>query len=172
MAHWAYKEGITKKIDPDKMPYQIDWFRDLIDLQDDSKNASEFVESAKEDIFKDKVYVFTPKGDVVELPSGALLDFAYNIHTEIGHKTIGAKVNGKIGPFELQTAEWRYHRSDDITELIRSEQDWVNLVSTSKAKNKIKRYFKLQDRDEHVIKGRDMLEKQLTEKWNFHQKNS
>ncbi len=81
---------------------------DLIDLQDDSKNASEFVESVKEDIFKDKVYVFTPKGDVVELPSGAgPLDFAYNIHTEIGHKTIGAKVNGKIVPlnYKLQNGQ-------------------------------------------------------------------
>lgn len=163
-AHWAYKEGITKKIDPDKMPHQIDWFRDLIDLQDDSKNASEFVESVKEDIFKDKVYVFTPKGDVVELPSGAgPLDFAYNIHTEIGHKTIGAKVNGKIVPLNYKL------QNGDIIEVMTSpnsfgpSRDWVNLVSTSKAKNKIKRYFKLQDRDEHVIKGRDMLEKQLTE---------
>ena len=163
-AHWAYKEGITKKIDPDKMPHQIDWFRDLIDLQDDSKNASEFVESVKEDIFKDKVYVFTPKGDVVELPSGAgPLDFAYNIHTEIGHKTIGAKVNGKIVPLNYKL------QNGDIIEVMTSpnsfgpSRDWVNLVSTSKAKNKIKRYFKLQDRDEHVIKGRDMREKQLTE---------
>jgi len=163
-AHWAYKEGVTKKIEPDKMQHQIDWFRDLIDLQDDSRNASEFVESVKEDIFKDKVYVFTPKGDVVELPSGAgPLDFAYNIHTEIGNKTIGAKVNGKIVPLNYK------FQNGDIIEVLTSpnsfgpSRDWINLVSTSKAKNKIKRYFKLQDRDEHVIKGKEQLEKQLLE---------
>ncbi|CZQ87110.1 tgs [Trichococcus palustris] len=163
-AHWAYKEGVTKKIEPDKMQHQIDWFRDLIDLQDDSRNASEFVESVKEDIFKDKVYVFTPKGDVVELPSGAgPLDFAYNIHTEIGNKTIGAKVNGKIVPLNYK------FQNGDIIEVMTSpnsfgpSRDWINLVSTSKAKNKIKRYFKLQDRDEHVIKGKEHLEKQLLE---------
>lgn len=163
-AHWAYKEGITKKVEDDSDGKKISWFRDIIELQDESRNASDFMESVKEDIFKDKVYVFTPKGDVSELPSGAgPLDFAFNIHTEIGNKTIGAKVNGKIVPLNYKL------KTGDIIEILTSpnsygpSRDWINLVSTSKAKNKIKRFFKLQDREVNVLKGRDMLEKQLNE---------
>lgn len=163
-AHWAYKEGITKKVEDDSAGNRISWFRDIIELQDDSKDASDFMASVKEDIFKDKVYVFTPKGDVSELPSGAgPLDFAFNIHTEIGNKTIGAKVNGKIVPLNYKL------KTGDIIEILTSpnsygpSRDWINLVSTSKAKNKIKRFFKLQDREVNVLKGRDMLEKQLND---------
>ena len=163
-AHWAYKEGITKKVEDDSDGKKISWFRDIIELQDESSDASDFMESVKEDIFKDKVYVFTPKGDVSELPSGAgPLDFAFNIHTEIGNKTIGAKVNGKIVPLNYRL------KTGDIIEILTSpnsygpSRDWINLVSTSKAKNKIKRFFKLQDREVNIVKGRDMLEKQLSE---------
>lgn len=163
-AHWAYKEGITKKVEDDSDGNKISWFRDIIELQDESSDASDFMESVKEDIFKDKVYVFTPKGDVSELPSGAgPLDFAFNIHTEIGNKTTGAKVNGKIVPLNYKL------KTGDIIEILTSpnsygpSRDWINLVSTSKAKNKIKRFFKLQDREVNVIKGREMVEKQLTE---------
>ncbi|MGP6139711.1 MULTISPECIES: RelA/SpoT family protein [unclassified Jeotgalibaca] len=163
-AHWAYKEGISKKVESDNLQSQINWFRDLIDLQDDSRNASEFVESVKEDIFKDKVYVFTPKGDVMELPSGAgPLDFAYNVHTEVGDKTIGAKVNNKIVPLNYKL------QNGDIIEMMTSpnsfgpSRDWINLVTTNKAKNKIKRFFKLQDREVNIEKGRAMVEKQLHE---------
>lgn len=163
-AHWAYKEGITKKVEDDSAGNRISWFRDIIELQDDSKDASDFMASVKEDIFKDKVYVFTPKGDVSELPSGAgPLDFAFNVHTEIGNKTIGAKVNGKIVPLNYKL------KTGDIIEILTSpnsygpSRDWINLVSTSKAKNKIKRFFKLQDREVNVLKGRDMLEKQLND---------
>ena len=161
-AHWAYKEGITKKVEDDSDGKKISWFRDIIELQDESSDASDFMESVKEDIFKDKVYVFTPKGDVSELPSGAgPLDFAFNIHTEIGNKTVGAKVNGKIVPLNYRL------KTGDIIEILTSpnsygpSRDWINLVSTSKAKNKIKRFFKLQDREVNIVKGRDMLEKQL-----------
>lgn len=161
-AHWAYKEGITKKVEDNSNGNKLAWFSDIIDLQDDSKDASDFMASVKEDIFKDKVYVFTPKGDVSELPSGAgPLDFAFNIHTEIGNKTIGAKVNGKIVPLNYKL------KTGDIIEIMTStnsygpSRDWINLVSTSKAKNKIKRFFKLQDREANIVKGRDMLEKQL-----------
>ena len=163
-AHWAYKEGITRKVEDDSDGKKISWFRDIIELQDESSDASDFMESVKEDIFKDKVYVFTPKGDVSELPSGAgPLDFAFNIHTEIGNKTTGAKVNGKIVPLNYKL------KTGDIIEILTSpnsygpSRDWINLVSTSKAKNKIKRFFKLQDREVNVIKGREMVEKQLTE---------
>ncbi|UDE96244.1 bifunctional (p)ppGpp synthetase/guanosine-3',5'-bis(diphosphate) 3'-pyrophosphohydrolase [Carnobacterium viridans] len=163
-AHWAYKEGITRKVEDDSDGNKISWFRDIIELQDESSDASDFMESVKEDIFKDKVYVFTPKGDVSELPSGAgPLDFAFNIHTEIGSKTTGAKVNGKIVPLNYKL------KTGDIIEILTSpnsygpSRDWINLVSTSKAKNKIKRFFKLQDREVNVIKGREMVEKQLTD---------
>lgn len=163
-AHWAYKEGITRKVEDDSDGNKISWFRDIIELQDESSDASDFMESVKEDIFKDKVYVFTPKGDVSELPSGAgPLDFAFNIHTEIGNKTTGAKVNGKIVPLNYKL------KTGDIIEILTSpnsygpSRDWINLVSTSKAKNKIKRFFKLQDREVNVIKGREMVEKQLTD---------
>ena len=163
-AHWAYKEGITKKVEDDSDGNKISWFRDIIELQDESSDASDFMASVKEDIFKDKVYVFTPKGDVSELPSGAgPLDFAFNIHTEIGNKTMGAKVNGKIVPLNYKL------KTGDIIEILTStnsygpSRDWINLVSTSKAKNKIKRFFKLQDREANVLRGRDMLEKQLND---------
>lgn len=164
-AHWAYKEGITEKIEgDDNLQNQLNWFGDLIDLQDDSRDASDFVESVKEDIFKDKVYVFTPKGDVMELPSGAgPLDFAYSVHSEVGNKTVGAKVNKKIVPLNYK------FQNGDIVEVMTSpnslgpSRDWVNLVTTNKAKNKIRRFFKLQDREKNIEKGKDLLEKQIQE---------
>ena len=111
-AHWAYKEGNTQKVSNDPLQKQLDWFKDLIELQDDSKDANDFMNSVKEDIFGDKVYVFTPKGDVSELPLGSgPLDFAYNIHTEVGNKTVGAKVNNKIVPLNYQLKNWRHCRS-------------------------------------------------------------
>ena len=163
-AHWAYKEGNKEKVTNDPLQKQLDWFKDLIELQKDSKDANDFMNSVKEDIFGDKVYVFTPKGDVSELPLGSgPLDFAYNIHTEVGNKTVGAKVNNKIVPLNYQL------KTGDIVEVLTSansfgpSRDWINLVFTSRAKNKIKRFFKLQDRDENILKGRELLEKQITE---------
>lgn len=163
-AHWAYKEGNTQKVTNDPLQKQLDWFKDLIELQDDSKDASDFMNSVKEDIFGDKVYVFTPKGDVSELPLGSgPLDFAYNIHTEVGNKTIGAKVNSKIVPLNYQL------KTGDIVEVLTSansfgpSRDWINLVYTTRAKNKIRRFFKLQNRDESIERGRELLEKQIAD---------
>ena len=163
-AHWAYKEGNKEKLTNDPLQKQLDWFKDLIELQNETKDAKDFMNSVKEDIFGDKVYVFTPKGDVSELPLGSgPLDFAYNIHTEVGNKTVGAKVNNKIVPLNYQL------KTGDIVEVLTSansfgpSRDWINLVYTTRAKNKIKRFFKLQDRDENIIKGRELLEKQITE---------
>lgn len=163
-AHWAYKEGNKEKVTNDPLQKQLDWFKDLIELQNETKDAKDFMNSVKEDIFGDKVYVFTPKGDVSELPLGSgPLDFAYNIHTEVGNKTVGAKVNNKIVPLNYQL------KTGDIVEVLTSansfgpSRDWINLVFTSRAKNKIKRFFKLQDRDENILKGRELLEKQITE---------
>lgn len=163
-AHWAYKEGNKEKVTNDPLQKQLDWFKDLIELQNETKDAKDFMNSVKEDIFGDKVYVFTPKGDVSELPLGSgPLDFAYNIHTEVGNKTVGAKVNNKIVPLNYQL------KTGDIVEVLTSansfgpSRDWINLVYTTRAKNKIKRFFKLQDRDENIVKGRELLEKQITE---------
>lgn len=162
-AHWAYKEGKTEE-QKDDNANQISLLREIIELQDESYDASEFMDSVKGEIFSDKVYVFTPKGDVTELPKGSgPLDFAYNIHTEIGNKTTGAKVNGKMVPLDYKL------KNGDIIEVLTSSnsfgpsQDWVNMVATSKARNKIKRFFKTRDRDENVEKGKQQLEKMLVD---------
>ncbi|MFC6465480.1 RelA/SpoT family protein [Marinilactibacillus sp. GCM10026970] len=161
-AHWAYKEGITEKIDNDDMSQHISWFRDILELQSESNDASDFMDSIKQDIFKDKVYVFSPKGDVMELPSGSsTLDFAFHVHTEVGSKSMGAKVNGKIVPLNYKL------KNGDIVEMLTSpnsfgpSRDWLNYVNTSKAKNKIKRFFKTQEKEQNVERGKDILEKQI-----------
>lgn len=163
-AHWAYKEGISKNLDNDELSQHISWFRDILELQSESSNASDFMDSIKQDIFKDKVYVFSPKGDVMELPSGSsTLDFAYHVHTEVGNKSMGAKVNGKIVPLNYKL------KTGDIVEMLTSSssfgpsRDWLNYVNTSKAKNKIKRFFKTQEKEKNIERGKDTLERLLIE---------
>lgn len=158
-AHWAYKEGSTDKLAKDHTDQQLDWFRELIELQDESRDAADFMESVKGDIFRDKVYVFTPKGDVTELPQGSgPLDFAYSIHTEIGNQTVGAKVNGKMVPLNYKL------KNGDIIEILTSKQsfgpskDWLNLVATSRARNKIRHFFKVRDAEKNAEKGRLQVE--------------
>ncbi|EOH92850.1 RelA/SpoT family protein [Enterococcus haemoperoxidus ATCC BAA-382] len=163
-AHWAYKEGKTEKVDEDTDTKQLSWFREILELQDESYDASEFMESVKGDIFSDKVYVFTPTGEVTELPKGSgPLDFAYSVHTEIGNKTTGAKVNGKMVQLDYTL------KNGDIIEVLTSpnsfgpSRDWLKMVATSKARNKIKRFFKVQDREVNIIKGHDAISKYLIE---------
>ncbi|MGX7198426.1 RelA/SpoT family protein [Enterococcus nangangensis] len=163
-AHWAYKEGRTDKIEPDAMTKQLSWFHEILELKDESFDASDFMESVKGDIFSDKVYVFTPKGDVTELPKGSgPLDFAYSVHTEIGNKTTGAKVNGKMVQLDYKL------KNGDIIEVLTSpnsfgpSRDWLNMVATSKARNKIKRFFKVQDREINIVKGREQVTNCLTD---------
>lgn len=157
-AHWAYKENCSVK--NNTTDTQLDWFREIIELQDTSKDASEFMESVKGDIFKDKVYVFTPSGEVKELPQGSCpIDFAYNIHTDIGNQTTGAIVNGKMVPLNYKL------QNGDIVEILTSKQsfgpgqDWLNYVITARAKNKIRHFFKQQDAEENMMKGRNLLDK-------------
>ncbi len=164
-AHWAYKEGHTGKVkSDDDLSKQLGWFHEILELQDESYDASDFMESVKGDIFSDKVYVFTPKGDVTELPKGSSpLDFAYSIHTEVGNKTTGAKINGKMVTLDYKL------KNGDIIEILTSpnsfgpSRDWVNMVATSKARNKIKRFFKVQDRELNITKGREIVNNVLTE---------
>ena len=164
-AHWAYKEGKTQQVkEDDVIKKQLAWFRDIVELEDEARDAGEFMDFVKEDIFKDLVYVFSPKGDVYELPSGAgPLDFAYHVHTEIGRKTIGAKVNGKIVPLNYKL------KNGDLIEILTNpnsngpSRDWLKYTSTSKARNKIKRYFKLLDRDRNSERGQALVEEKLQE---------
>ncbi len=169
-AHWAYKEGKTDGVKETTMGEKLNLFKEIIELQNESSDASDFMESVKGDLFSDRVYVFTPKGDVFELPKGAgPLDMAYSIHTEIGNHTTGAKVNGKIVPLDYQV------KNGDIVDILTSQnsagpsRDWLDLVHTNKARNKVKRFFKQQDRIQNIDRGKDILEEALIEEgYNVH----
>lgn len=169
-AHWAYKEGKTDGVKETTTGEKLNLFKEIIELQNESSDASDFMESVKGDLFSDRVYVFTPKGDVFELPKGAgPLDMAYSIHTEIGNHTTGAKVNGKIVPLDYQV------KNGDIVDILTSQnsagpsRDWLDLVHTNKARNKVKRFFKQQDRIQNIDHGKDILEEALIEEgYNVH----
>lgn len=163
-AHWAYKEGKTDGVKETTTGEKLNLFKEIIELQNEASDASDFMESVKGDLFSDRVYVFTPKGDVFELPKGAgPLDMAYSIHTEIGNHTTGAKVNGKIVPLDYQV------KNGDIVDILTSQnsagpsRDWLDLVHTNKARNKIRRFFKQQDRLQNIDRGKDILETALSE---------
>ncbi|AHV98519.1 bifunctional (p)ppGpp synthetase/guanosine-3',5'-bis(diphosphate) 3'-pyrophosphohydrolase [Paenibacillus sp. 7124] len=158
-AHWAYKEGSGGAANPEnRMPF----FREILELQHEAKDASEFVESLKMDFFSDLVFVFTPKGEVIELPAGSVpLDFAFRIHTEVGNRTIGAKVNGRIVPLDHKL------KTGDIVEILTSKhsygpsRDWLKIAQSSHARSKIKQWFKKEKREENVEKGREAIEREL-----------
>ena len=167
-AHWMYKEGPAAAVGPDGVVTPRDpegklkWLRSLLDWQQDMADPREFMENLKVDLFEDEVFVFTPKGEVKSLAAGATpLDFAYDVHTDVGHRCVGAKVNGKIVPLSYVL------RSGDIVEVLTSKRergpsrDWLALVKTTRARNKIKAYFKAESRrdDEHA--GRELLQDHL-----------
>lgn len=163
-AHWAYKEGNFAGADVQNTDQQkLNVIQGILELQKESSDSDDFMESVKGDLFSDRVYAFTPKGDVFELSKGAgPLDMAFTIHTNVGTTTTGAKVNGKIVPLDYEI------KTGDIVEIMTSananpNRDWLNLVKTRRARNKIKQYFRKQDRDENITAGKTMLASFLTE---------
>jgi GTP diphosphokinase / guanosine-3',5'-bis(diphosphate) 3'-diphosphatase len=161
-AHWRYKEG-TKR---DKAYEQrINWLRNMMEWRSDVDDATEFVESMRSDVFQDRVYIFTPRGDIIDMPAGSTpIDFAYHVHTDIGHRCRGARVNGKLVPL--------YHelKTGDQVEILTAKRggpsrDWLNsnlgLVKTQRAKSKIRQWFKKEDYEQNLSQGRLLLEREL-----------
>jgi len=155
-AHWKYKQGGGGKIT--KTDLQLTWLRQLLDWQNDLKDAEEFMDNIKEDLFEDDVYVFTPQGDVHILPRGATaVDFAYRIHTQVGHRCMGAKMNGRIVPLATPL------ENGAQVEILTSKNgqpslDWINFVVTNQAKNNIRKWFKKEQRDDNIKRGKELLE--------------
>ena len=154
-AHWRYKDG--KQVD--SLDNKLYWLRQILDWQNETHDPSEFMDALKVDLFSDEVFVFTPKGDIVNLPRGATpVDFAYHIHSAIGNKCIGAKINGRIVPLETEL------QTGDFVEVLTSSNskgpsmDWLKLCKTSEAKSKIRAYLKHELRDENLARGRDILD--------------
>lgn len=158
-AHWKYKEGSSSESDLDN---KLVWLRQLLDWQNEMRDAEEFMETLKIDLFTDEVFVFTPKGDVINLPAGSTpIDFAYAIHSAVGNKMMGAKVNGKIVQLDYTL------KNGDIVAILTSasvhgpSKDWLKIAKSSQAKNKINQWLKKEKRDENIIKGKDIVEKEL-----------
>lgn len=160
-AHWKYKEG-GKNGKPSEYDGKLEWVRNLLDNQKEVEDPDEFVETFKMDLFTDEVFVFTPKGDVKCLPKGSSpIDFAYAIHSAVGNRMIGAKVNGEIKPLN-----YRLH-TGDFVEIITSQtnhgpsRDWLNIVKSSEAKSKIRQWFKKECRDENIERGKEIVEREI-----------
>jgi len=161
-AHWRYKEGQTQ--DP-TFDNKIAWLRQLMEWRQEVTDAREFVDSLKTDVFQDRVYTFTPRGDIVDLPAGSTpIDFAYQIHTEVGNRCRGAKINGRLVSLDYQL------RNGDQVEILTAKRggpsrDWLNphlgYIKTTRARSKIRQWFKRQDRDENIVQGREALEREL-----------
>ncbi len=157
-AHWRYKEKLK---DPGEVDDKLTWLRQMLEWQHDYRDARDFIKDLKGDLFTDEVFVFTPRGDVIDLPAGSVtLDFAYKIHTDIGNNCTGARVNGRLVPLDYQL------KTGDMVEVVTSKhgspsRDWLKLVKTSHAKNKIRTWFKKERREENIEKGREMIEREI-----------
>lgn len=163
-AHWAYKKGIKGKVDSKESAIGMNWIQELMELQAESGDAKEFVDSVKENYLAEEIYVFTPDGSVRALPKDSgPIDFAYEIHTKVGERATGAKVNGRMVPLTTKL------KTGDQVEIITSansfgpSRDWIGLVKTSKARNKIRQFFKNQDKELSISKGRELLQAQFQE---------
>ncbi|MGS0729628.1 TGS domain-containing protein, partial [Shewanella sp. 0m-11] len=163
-AHWKYKEGSASG-KQSGYEEKINWLRKILQWQEDVAESGNLVDEVRSQVFEDRVYVFTPSGEVVDLPLGStVLDFAYYIHSHVGHKCIGAKVDGRIVQFTYQV------ETGQRIEIITSKhpnpkRDWLNpnlgYIRTSRARSKILHWFKQQDRDKNIVAGREMLEAEL-----------
>ena len=161
-AHWRYKERGRRD---ETYEQRINWIRQLMDWRQDVNDAQEFVDSMKTDVFQDRVYVFTPRGDIIDLPAGSTpIDFAYHVHTQIGHRCRGAKINGK-----LVTLDYTLKTGDQL-EILTAKQggpsrDWLNinlgLIKTQRARSKVRQWFKKQDRDQNIAQGKTQLDREL-----------
>jgi len=158
-AHWKYKQGIKGK---ENLELKLAWVRQLLEWQSDTADADEFYDMLKIDLFNDEVFVFTPKGDVINLPANSTpIDFAYSIHSAIGNKMIGAKINSKMVPLSYKLD------NGDIVEIITSQsskgpsRDWLNIVASSQAKSKIRQFFKKENREENIEKGKEAIDREL-----------
>ena len=160
-AHWRYKEKGSQKAD-NSSDMKFSWMHKLVEYDKEMKNAEDYVKSVKLDLFSDQVFAFTPNGDVLDLPKDATpVDFSYRIHSDVGHKTVGALVNGRIVPLSTKL------KNGDIVEILTSKTpaprlDWLTFVVTKQASQKIKQWFKKNNRDEHVNLGKSNLEHELT----------
>jgi GTP diphosphokinase / guanosine-3',5'-bis(diphosphate) 3'-diphosphatase len=161
-AHWRYKEGTRRDKSYEE---RINWLRNMMEWRTDVHDATEFVESMRSDVFKDRVYVFTPRGDIIDMPAGSTpLDFAYHVHTDIGHRCRGARVNGKLVPLHYEL-----HTGDQVEILTAKRggpsRDWLNsnlgLVRTQRAKSKIRQWFKKEDYQQNLAQGRLLLEREI-----------
>jgi GTP pyrophosphokinase len=156
-AHWLYKE---KKSGKDKLDESLLWLRQLIETQQDMKDPREFMDTVRVDLFPDEVYVFTPKGDVKALPEGATpIDFAYAVHTKVGERCVGAKVNGKLVPLRYTL------RQGDIVEIVTSpnqhpSRDWLKIVKSTRARSKINQWLKVEERARSIELGRELFERE------------
>ena len=158
-AHWLYKHGRAGKSRDDEW---VAWVRTLMDWQEDEADPREFIKTFRTDLFEDEVYVFTPKGEVKALPAGSTpIDFAYAVHTDVGHRTVGAKINGRIVPLHYRL------KSGDFVEILTTKsgrgpsRDWISLAASSRARNKIRQWFSRETREETEHKGRETLETAL-----------
>jgi GTP pyrophosphokinase len=160
-AHWRYKEGPTGDLEADM---KLSWLRQLLDLHTDLRDPHEWLESLKLDLFRDQVFVFTPKGDVIDLPAGSTpVDFAYRIHTEVGNSCVGAKVNGRMVPLNY------VFRNGDVAEIMTSHRpeakpslDWLSFVASSPARSRIKAWYRRAQREESIARGRERLEEECS----------
>lgn len=158
-AHWKYKENVNKS---DNFDDKLTWLRQLMEWQSDLNDPKDFMETLKIDFFTDEVFIFTPKGDVINLPDGSTpIDFAYRVHTEVGNKCVGAKVDGRIVPLNYKL------KNGNIVEVITSSnsngpsRDWIKIVKSTQAKTKIRQWFKFKERDFNIIRGKELLEKEV-----------
>ena len=161
-AHWKYKET-GRSVDADgTFDQKMSWLRKVVNLQDEITDPREYFEALKVDIFSDEVFTFTPNDDILSLPQGSCpIDFAYRVHTEVGHHCIGAKVNGKIVPLDYKL------QNGDFVEIITNKnnpgpsRDWLNIVASSDTRSKIRSWFKREKRDENIATGRAMIDREL-----------